>query len=266
MKSKYGSTIKLFLLIIFAGSALSTIGQDFNLYQKRWMVQGGDTLPYRVLYPLNYDSTKNYPVLFFLHGAGERGSDNEKQLTHGAKLFLQEDLRARFPAFVVFPQCAVTSYWSNVLRMHDAENRRSFYFLEDGTPTKAMVLLQQLVIYFLKEYPVKKQQIYVGGLSMGGMGTFELVRRSPSVFAAAFPICGGAHPNSAEKLKGVQWWIFHGLKDDVVDAEFSKVMAQSLKRKGVNAKLTLYPNANHNSWDAAFAEKDLLPWLFSKSK
>ena len=81
MKTNYGSTIKLLLLIIFAGSGISTIAQDYNLYKKKWMVQGGDTLPYRVLYPLNYDSTKNYPVLFFLHGAGERGKDNEKQLT-----------------------------------------------------------------------------------------------------------------------------------------------------------------------------------------
>ena len=129
---------------------------------------------------------KNYPVLFFLHGAGERGNDNEKQLTYGAKLFLQEDVRTRFPAFVIYPQCSITSYWSNVLRLHDTGKTRNFYFLEDGEPTKAMVLLQQLVSYIIKEYPVKKQQIYVGGLSMGGMGTFELVRRNPSVFAAAF--------------------------------------------------------------------------------
>ena len=86
--------------------------------------------------------------------------------------------------------------------------QETFIFLEDGEPTKAMVLLQQLVSYIIKEYPVKKQQIYVGGLSMGGMGTFELVRRNPSVFAAAFPICGGAHPNTAEKLKFLHQQIY----------------------------------------------------------
>lgn len=108
--------------------------------------------------------------------------------------------------------------------------------------------------------------MYVGGLSMGGMGTFELVRRNPSLFAAAFPICGGAHPATAPLLLKTNWWIFHGLKDDVVDPEFSKKMADAIERRGGQMRLSLFPNANHNSWDSAFAEKGLLPWLFSNHK
>ena len=86
------------------------------------------------------------------------------------------------------------------------------------------------------------------------------------MFAAAFPICGGANTATAKKLRHPDWWIFHGLKDDVVPPELSQVMADALKQAGADVKLTLYPNANHNSWDSAFAEKDLLPWLFSRKK
>ncbi|RYZ50643.1 MAG: phospholipase [Chitinophagaceae bacterium] len=239
---------------------------DLSLYQKRWLVQAGDTLPYRVLLPEGFDSSKQYPVVFFLHGAGERGRDNERQLTHGAKLFLQAENRNAFPAIVVFPQCARESYWSNVLRVHDDKGARKFEFLADGNPTRSMQLLQELVPFVLRSYPVKRTQVYVGGLSMGGMGTYELVRRLPGTFAAAFAICGGAHPATASKLKGVDWWLFHGGKDDVVPPQATEVIHAALKKAGAGVKFTLYPNANHNSWDPAFAEKELLPWLFSKRK
>ena len=258
--------INLAVLIVSLLTVLKAAGQDLSLYQKKWLVQDTDTLPYRVLLPQHYDSSKHYPILFFLHGGGERGSDNEKQLTHGAKLFVREKVRRDFPAIVIFPQCPLTSYWSNVVRLHDASGKRRFRFLEDGQPTRAMALLQQLVVFALQEYPVQKDAVYVGGLSMGAMGTYELVRRNPGVFRRAFAICGGAQPTTAKKLKKTDWWIFHGLKDDVVDPQFSQSMAAALKKCHADVRLTLYPGANHNSWDSAFAEPQLLPWLFSGSK
>ena len=126
-----------------------------------------------------------------------------------------------------------------------------------------MALLQQLVRYMIRTYPVKDGAVYAGGLSMGGMGTYELVRRTPRTFNAAFAICGGANPATAKKMKHTRWWIFHGLKDDVVDPAFSRKMAEALTKKGASVRATWYPDANHNSWDSAFAEKELLPWLFS---
>lgn len=243
----------------------SSQAQDYSLYRKAVMVQGGDTLPYRILFPLHYDASKKYPVLFFLHGAGERGNDNEKQLIHGADLFLRQDVREKFPAFIIFPQCASNSYWSNVLRMQDT-TKRPFYFLKDGPETKAMTLVQQLVQYVFTTYPINRSKVYVGGLSMGGMGTFEIVRRNPKLFTAAIAICGGADVATATSLKQTHWWIFHGLKDNVVDPGFSKQMFSAIKKTGAEAHLTLYPEANHNSWDSAFAEPKLLPWLFSKTK
>jgi len=139
-------------------------------------------------------------------------------------------------------------------------------FSVNGEPTIAMKMLVSLLEKLGQDYKLNKKQIFVGGLSMGGMGSFELVSRKPKVFAAAFPICGGANPAIAKKLKRPAWWIFHGLKDNVVDPEFSKQMAAALEKVGADVKLTLYPEANHNSWDPAFAEKNLLSWLFSKTK
>ena len=141
-----------------------------------------------------------------------------------------------------------------------------YTFQPGGEPTQAMVLLQQLLKSVIKKYPVNKKQIYVGGLSMGGMGTFEIVRRNPKLFAAAFPICGGAEPSTATKLKRVKWWVFHGAADDAVPPELSVKMVDALKEVNAEVNFSLYPEVKHNSWDNAFAEPTFLSWLFSNSK
>lgn len=246
--------------------SLLSVAQDLGLYEKQLFVHHGDTLPYRVLLPENYDASKKYPLVYFLHGAGERGNDNEKQLTHGAKLFLREDVRKNFPAIVVFPQCPEQGFWSNVKISYDSSHRYVFDFLEEGPPTKAMVLAQGLLKDLVQKYPINQKQVYVAGLSMGGMGTFEIVRRNPKTFAAAIPICGGASPATAGKLKKVNWWVFHGAKDNVVPPSCSEVMVEALKKVNAPVKYTVYPEANHNSWDSAFAEPELLSWLFSNKK
>lgn len=255
----------LLLMITFV---MSTTAQNKTLYSKHWFIQNGDTLPFRVLLPKDHDASKTYPVIFFLHGRGESGRDNEKQLTHGAALFLKDSIRHAFPAIVIFPQCAADSYWSNVTMVTEGtqNSKRAFHFVQDGPPSEAMQLLLGLVDHVLLNYNVKKDQVYAMGLSMGGMGTFELVRRKPKTFAAAVPICGGAHPATAKQLKKTAWWVFHGGKDDVVLPVHSEKMVEALKKSKAEVKYTLYPSANHNSWDPAFAEKDLLPWLFSHQR
>lgn len=254
-------------LILVVLTAMNASAQKDSLYEKHWIIEKNDTLPYRILKPDNYNPSKKYPLILFLHGAGERGNDNEAQLVHGSSLFLRDSIREQFPAFVVFPQCPAASYWSNVNIVTDSvSKKRTFEFRTGGEPTIAMQMLEKLITQLKKDYSIDKKRMYVGGLSMGGMGTFELVRRNPSLFAAAFPICGGAHPATAPLLLKTNWWIFHGLKDDVVYPELSKKMADAIERRGGQMKLSLYPNANHNSWDSAFAEKGLLPWLFSNHK
>ncbi|PZR23046.1 MAG: phospholipase [Citrobacter freundii] len=252
----------IFLFICLTFSAILN-AQNRGLYEKFQFIQNGDTLPYRILLPENYDSSKAYPLVLFLHGRGESGNDNEKQLSLGSALFLRDSIRQKYPAIVVFPQCAANSYWSNVHTVADAKGHRTFYFVPDGEASSSMKLLLSFTSNLEVRYKIRKDQIYVMGLSMGGMGTFEIVRRKPGYFAAAVAICGGADPATALAMKKTKWWIFHGGKDDVVSPEFSEKMQAALKKAGATVRYTVYPEANHNSWDAAFKEPELLKWMFS---
>lgn len=257
----------LFALIAgFSAFCCSTLGaQNYALYEKHQLVKNNDTLPYRVLLPEGYKKGVKYPLVIFLHGAGERGNDNEKQLTHGGALFLSAEARQKHPAVVVFPQCNADAYWSNV-KITGTGNNRVFDFVNGGIPTYPMQLLQDLVVKLMRDYSVRRQQVYVMGLSMGGMGTFELVNRMPATFAAAIPICGGANTATAHNLKGAKWWVFHGGKDDVVLPQYSEKMVAAMKDNKVDVKFTLFPEANHNSWDPAFAQPGLLDWLFAQKR
>ena len=210
----------LLTLLLFTQGTLSA--QDLSLYEKReYKTADGHTLPYRLLYPKNYDKTKKYPVILFLHGAGERGNDNEKQLTHGAK-------------------------------------RPSNWPLE-----ATLAVVQQLT----KQESVDPRRLYIMGLSMGGMGTFEELYRHPNVFAAAAPICGGADVAAYDKrVRKTPFWVFHGAADSVVPVENSRQIVEKLKELKVPVQYTEYPGVNHNSWDNAFAEPQLLPWMFSHSR
>jgi predicted peptidase len=268
MKSKaYRRAAQIIALLLVQAAASGLRAQDLSLYQKQRFVSGADTLPYRLLLPDGYDTGRRYPLVLFLHGAGERGSDNEKQLTHGASLFVREDVRRSYPCIVLAPQCDTADYWSNVLIASDSATRkRAFTFREGGEPTRAMAALVKLLREATARYAVDTSRMYAGGLSMGGMGTFEVVRRSPNTFAAAFPLCGGAHAATAKDLKNTAWWIFHGANDDVVPPQYSQSMFAALQAAGASVGFTLYPHANHNCWDAAFADAELLKWLFSCSK
>ncbi|MET4082492.1 putative peptidase [Pedobacter sp. UYP30] len=253
--------IRIGLLLVFAVAASNGFAQDTMMFKKVVFAKKGDTLNLRVLYPKDFDSAKTYPILFFLHGSGERGNDNESQLVHGSKQFLKDSVRNAFPSIVVFPQCPANDYWSDV-NIVTENGKRTFNFQKDGKPTKAMHALLAVVKDFLHRDYVDKSQVYVGGLSMGGMGTYEMLRRKRHTFAAAFAICGGDNLANVKKYKHVPLWIFHGAKDDVVDPAFSVATAERLKVLGDEVKLTIYPNANHNSWDSAFAEPGFLPWLY----
>ncbi|WP_346235936.1 prolyl oligopeptidase family serine peptidase [Niabella insulamsoli] len=253
----------LAFLLITAGNVLQA--QPFDAYQKKYYINAADTLPYRLLLPEGFDATKKYPLIIFLHGAGERGSDNNKQLTHGGNLFLKEANRKQHPAIIVFPQCSQSSYWSNV-QIAGAGKDRHFDFQVGGSPTTPMRLVMELMKQLMDTYRIQKKQVYVMGLSMGGMGTFELVNRMPKTFAAAIPICGGANPSIAKNLRETKWWVFHGGKDDVVLPQYSEKMVAAMKANKVDVKFTLFPEANHNSWDATFAQPGLLEWLFSQKR
>ena len=234
------------------------------MYQKKEFISPeGTVLPYRILFPESYDRSKNYPLVLVLHGAGERGGDNERQLMHGSKLFLDSTVRKKYPAIVVFPQCPQEDYWSSVKIDRTATPLKlDFDYTEPiTTPLKdAIALVQQLV----SEEGINSRRVYITGLSMGGMGTFEAVHRFPELFAAALPICGGGDTLHYKKVS-TPFWVFHGADDAVVDVEYSRAMVAKLKEIRVKVRYTEYPGVNHNSWDNAFAESDFLKWMFSKS-
>ena len=260
MKSHF---LAVTITILFLITGLSA--QDTTLYQKKTFESEDGAMPYRILLPKDFDEQRMYPLILVLHGSGERGDDNESQLKHGSYLFLKEEVREKYPAIVVFPQCAANSSWAAINVIGEGQNRE-LVFYKKGKPTNDMLLLEGLIDYLKEEYSVKKDQMYVGGLSMGGMGTFELVRRNPKMFVAAFPICGGANPLIARKVRKIHWWIFHGADDKVVHPKYSTQMVNALLNIGSDATYSLYPNVGHNSWENAFAEQELLPWLFSISK
>jgi len=240
---------------------------DISLYQKAVFSDSTGTLPYRILYPENYDRSKKYPLVLFLHGAGERGSDNENQLVHGASLFLKNENRKDYPCIVVFPQCPAGSYWSGA-KVDRSKYPISLKFDYAGTGmTDALRMTLDLTKSLLKKEAVDTGRVYVTGLSMGGMGTFEAVWRQPDLFAAAAPICGGGDSGAyAKNPPNIPFWIFHGAVDAVVKVEQSREMHDRLKSLGADVKYTEYPAVNHNSWDYVFEEEEFLKWLFSQQK
>jgi predicted peptidase len=200
-------------------------------------------MPYRILFPKNYDPAKSYPLLIFLHGIGERGSDNEQQLRWGASLFQADSVREQYPAFVIFPQCQAGHYW----------------FDSWGTET-----LKGLVDSISGKY--KTDKTFIGGLSMGAYGTYAMVSQYPGLFNGAVAIAGDGDTRKATAMAKTKWRIFAGKLDHIVSSDKSEKMAAALKKSGASVAFTLYPRADHTgSWVNAFSEPDFVSWIFSDS-
>ena len=254
-----------FFLILF--SFIGTFGraQDFSLYESKTFVAAKDTLLYRMMLPEGYKPGKKYPLIVFLHGSGERGNDNAAQLTHGGKFFMQDSIRRKYPAIVVFPQCPANDQWTTIEGRWDSTVGRRIHYFLGGVSNKPAQLTTALIQKMIADKKINTQRIYLGGLSLGGFGTFVLAAEHPGLFAAAFPICGGGDVNLSEKYNPkTAWWLFHGAKDDVVDPEYSRRFYKELQRKKFNVRYTEYPEANHDSWTDTFKEPQLMAWMFGK--
>ncbi|WP_104812676.1 alpha/beta hydrolase-fold protein [Aureitalea marina] len=162
-------TKRLLVFCLFLAFGIFTdlvIAQDYSLYNKASLVVGKDTLPYRIMFPENLEPDRKYPLILFLHGSGERGNDNEAQLTHGADLFMRGDVRANYPAFVVFPQCRKGVKWNNSVWKPGPAARQ--YTLPEGIEKNLhQDLLKALMERLESSLPLDKDRLYVGGLSMG---------------------------------------------------------------------------------------------------
>jgi predicted peptidase len=248
------------ILVIAMMFSLHSIGQinEVPLFDKLLYISNNDTLPYRLLKPVNPQAKKSFPLVIFLHGAGERGTDNEAQIKHINKPFLDPDNRSRHACYVVAPQCPEKIMWAG----HDRDGNR---LMMREKPTRPMQLLIELIAKIEKEFPIDQSRIYVMGLSMGGYGTWDLIARFPNRFAAAVPICGGGDAKTAPKIKHIPVWAFHGALDHVVPPGQSRLMIKALQDAGGKPGYTEYPDVEHDSWVYAYREPHLMPWLFNQS-
>ena len=255
--------MKNITLLFFALYLCNLNSQNIELYEKETFIFENDTLNYRILKPLNYDPNKQYPVHLFLHGSGERGKDNSSQLTHGGSLFLKKENREKYNSWVIFPQCSKNDRWPSI----SSDLWDQVFENKIKKPNKSLGLVIRLMDEFIEKKDVDNQRIYLSGLSMGGMGAFEILYRRPDMFAAATPICGNGITQLAKLFANkVPVWIFHGSDDKVVSPKYSLEMARAIIESGGSPKMTLYADVDHNSWDNAFAEKDFLKWIHSKTK
>lgn len=192
--------------------------------------------------PPGYDDGGLWPLILFLHGMGERGDDLERVKVHGIPRVAEEkpELLARFVAFS--PQCPLDSYWTH---QQDA--------------------LHALLDHALEHYAVDPKRIYLTGLSMGGFGTWFLSMSCPERFAAMVPICGGGEPYGATLIRDVPIWVFHGAKDRIVPPAESRRMVRALKAVGGSVKLTIYPEADHDSWTRTYNNPELYDWFLQHS-
>jgi predicted peptidase len=229
--------------------------QDLPLERKMFADALGKKLPYRLLTPLRYDHGERYPLVLFLHGAGERGNDNVAQLLHGVPEFVAPAKRKKYPCFLLAPQCPRHERWA------DWSARR-----QPEMPTEPLRLALAALEQMQKEYSVDADRIYVTGLSMGGFGTWDLVSRYPERFAAAVPICGGGDPAMASRLTQLPIWAFHGRRDLVVPARCSRTMIEALKQAGGQPRYTEFPRVGHASWVPAYKDSELFGWLFAQKR
>jgi len=255
--------------IFLAFCWLAGTAQDLTQYKKEIFRSGKGELPYRILYPLSFDSTHQYPLLIFLHGAFEKGTDNEAQLRIGGRFFLREENRKNFPAIIVFPQCPDDDSWAWFDTKIDSTTglAASWDFPFHKEPTAVTGLLKKLIDSLLSTSFIDKSRIYIGGLSQGGMGVYDMIARYPDIFTAAFPICGAGKVSTAKEFAGkVAVWIFHGTDDEIVPVRFSREFYKRLIKLNADVKYSEYPSVHHNSWVNDFAEKELLSWVFTKTR
>jgi predicted peptidase len=215
------------------------------------------SLPYRLLKPLGHDRKQKYPLVMFLHGAGERGADNAKQLLHGGRNFALEAMRRRHPAFVVFPQCPTDKRWVEVA--WDAEHQKA-----PKEPSVTMHAVLALVDALREEFSVDERRIYGVGLSMGGFGIWDVLHRKPKLLAAAISICGGGDPSMAERFKSTPVWAFHGENDPAVRVNRSREMVRAIAVAGGRPIYTEYEGVGHDSWTQTFDNRIVWDWLFAQ--
>ena len=230
------------------------------LTEKRTFAAEGFTLPYRFHKPAACAENVRYPLVLFLHGAGERGDDNTATLVHGVVPLCKYAMK-HGDAFVVAPQCPENCQWVN-------KDFGAKTMTRPEAPSRELAAVMALVKEIAAEYPVDASRIYVTGISMGGFGSWDIVARMRGFFAAMMPICGGVDETTAADYKdeplGIRF--FHGGVDKTVSPDYSRRMDKALTDAGKVHGYTEYPGVDHDSWTRTYANEDDLFWMFEQRR
>ena len=237
---------KHFLTLMLAISAMSAIhnpasGEEITDKQTAAKFEASIpiTMGYLLYLPKDFDKQDAWPLVLFLHGAGERGDDLELVKVHGPPKLIKQG--KEFPFIVVSPQCPKDKWWE---------------------PIELTALIDEIV----KKHKVDQDRIYITGLSMGGFGTWRLAAFIPNRIAAIAPICGGGETISIRQIKNIPTWAFHGAKDEVVTLDRTTKMIDALKATGAEPKMTVYPEAGHDSWTETYNNPELYDWLLAQKR
>ena len=256
--NKYNSFITIICVVFFAATLAYCTTPITKIFEaKNYSNNKGEQIPYRFLKPKQIKHGEKYPLVLFLHGAGERGNDNKIQLVNGVQLFARPEMMNKYPCFIIVPQCPKDLKWVNTdwkLDKHIMQDTLSF----------PLRLVTELLRETIKKFPIDTTRIYLTGVSMGGFGVWDLLERFPNEFAAAAPVCGGADETKATLIKDVPVWAFHGGKDHVVKTIRSRNIIEALKNAGGNPMYTEYPDLGHNAWDSAYKDSKIPDWMFKQ--
>jgi predicted peptidase len=208
--------------------------------QKQWQTDSHHPFYYVEYLPKDYDPAKEYPLVFFLHGAGERVQDPHQAMFHGYMKYVREQGK-EYPFIFIAPQCIGNAYW--------------------GSYTES---LSAFLDFILETYAVDRRRVYLTGLSMGGTGTWMFAMARPNTFAAIMPVCGsGIYWNVANLLK-TPIYMVHGDCDTCVPISGSVEMLTSINSRGGNAKLKICYGVGHDAWNYAYTDDSLLDWMLSQ--
>ena len=250
-------SVVLTLSMFVQSAAASETAVDVNDMQQLVYQDEESVMPYRLYVPEDYDSEEEYPVVVFLHGAGERGNDNTAQLIHAIQNLFDTHNQMK-DAVVIAPQCPFGKRWV------ETDWAQGSYD-SDAVETTQLNTVMKILDAVQNEYSTDSDRIYAVGVSMGGFGTWNLLMNHSDVFAAGIPICGGADPAKADILKDVPIWTFHGTADSAVPYSGTEEMVNAIRAAGGQKIIfTSYSGADHNIWNTAAESFGLIDWLFSQ--
>jgi predicted peptidase len=257
------------LLIAFQQDAKSDMNDAAKAFEEKSIRYTGgeykdEEFKYRLLSPAKVEAGKKYPLVVFLHGAGERGDDNVAQLQYFPEMMAKAEYHEKYPCFIIAPQCREGKSWSGFgRRRNNAGNTAS----DANEPSDQLKVVMQILEKTIKENPVDTSRLYLTGLSMGGYGSWDWATREPARFAAVVPICGGGDDSKADRLVKLPIWAVHGDKDEAVPVERTRTMIAAIKKAGGNPKYTELAGVGHNSWTPAYNDPDgVVKWMFEQKK